>query len=253
MLLLASAATLLLAPASAHAKSISSLKLCGPNSCATIDDPTAIQRWSESNGFDPVGTPPPAPYYRLDTTIAGAPGETFDNGKTSMTWSQWWVPSAGALRGTDESNEAVWSRQSGRSNAIFAAAVRHVDPFPAPVITAATVGGKSAADPASYARLFDSKWRLTSNWNASDWLRVRLSSATPSPWTDGQGVLRYSPRKRALLRDGGMVYAVPRAVAARLAHARSLSTSNGHGQLAFAAAGGIVAVGLGFAVRRRRK
>jgi hypothetical protein len=253
LLLFACAATLLVAPASAHAKNISSLQLCGPAACATIDDPATIQRWSESNGYDPVGTPPLAAYYRFVTTISAGPGETFDNGKTTATWSEWWVPSAGALRGTGESNEVVWSRQSGRSNAIFATAVRHIDPFPAPVITAATIGGKNATDPASYARLFDSKWRLASDWNASDWRRVRLFSAVASPWTDGRGVLRYSPRKHTLLRDGGMVYKVPRSVAGRLARARSLAQTSGHRQLAFAAAGGVVAVGLAFAMRRRRK
>ena len=250
LLLLVTTATLFASPALANAKNISSLKLCGPSACATIDDRATIERWAQANTSDPISTPPLAPYYRFDTTVTGAPGETFENGKTTVTWSQWWVPSRSAVRGTDESGVS-WSRQSGRSNAIFEDAVRQIDPFPAPTITAATIGGRKVSDPASYARLFDPRWQLASDWNASDWRRVRLFSAVPSPWTDGKSVLRYSPRKRMLLRDGGLVYQVPRSVARRLAHGRSLQASGGHRQLALAAAG-VLAVAVAFAVRRRR-
>lgn len=251
LLVIAGVAAALGAPSAAAAKNISEVKLCGPSACATITDHNTLQRWMEANGGAPAATPPLSAYYRLEITVTAGPGEKFDNGKTAESWSQWYVPAAHAVRGTDETGGAAWTRQSGRAEAIFTSATRNVDPYPRPTITAATVGRRAVNDPASYARLFNPSWKLATSWSASDWRKIRLHSASPSPWTDGKNVLSYSPKKRVLARDGTLVQ-VPRSVAARLTRARSLQAGSGHGRLAFAAAGA-VAAGLALAVRRSRR
>lgn len=250
LFLLAAITAALAVPSGALAKNISELKLCGPSSCATIDDKSILQQWMQSGDGGPTGTPSLAPYYRLDVTVTAGPGETFENGKTSLTWSQWYVPSAHAVRGESESGAASWVVESGRAAEIFTNAVHGVDPYPAPTITRATVGRRTVSDPASYARLFDPKWKIASDWSASDRRPIRLFSASPSPWTDGKNTLLYSPKKRTLSRDGTVV-AVPKSIASRLTRARSLEGGGGHKQLAFAAAG-IIAAGLaGVALFRR--
>jgi hypothetical protein len=250
LLLLAAVTAVLGAPTVAAAKNVSELKLCGPSSCATINDRAVLERWMQSGDGGATGTPLPAPYYRFDVTVRAAAGESFDNGKTSVTWSQWYVPSAHAVRGESDSGTAAWVVESGRAATIFHDVLSGVDPYPAPTITRATIGGRTVRDPASYARLFDPKWKIAGDWSAGDRRRIRLFSASPSPWTDGKNTLLFSPRKHTLSRDG-IVFAVPKAVAARLTRARSLAPGGGHEQLAFAAAG-IVALGLAGAALFRR-
>jgi hypothetical protein len=250
LLLLALVGAALAAPTAANAKNISEVKLCGPSSCATVDDKTVLERWLRAGDGGPTGTPAIGPFYRFDVVVTAAPGETFENGKTSVTMSQWYVPSAHAIRGEGESGAAAWVLLSGRADAIFSSATSGVDPYAAPTITRATIGGRTVRNPGSYARLFDPHWKIAGDWSAGDRRSIRLFSATPSPWTDGKSTLLYSAKKRTLSRDGTVV-AVPRSVAARLANARSLNVGAGHEQLALAAAG-IVAAGLaGIALFRR--
>jgi hypothetical protein len=251
LLLLIGVVAALAAPTAASAKNISELKLCGPSACGTITDKDVLERWMQAGDAGPTTTPQLARYYRFEVTVTAGPGEKFENGKTSMTWSQWYVPSQQAVRGESESGAAAWVKQSGRAAAVFADVVRGIEPYSAPAITSATVGRKTARDPASYARLFDPRWKLASDWSATDWRRIRLFSASPSPWTDGKNVLLYSPKKRTLSRDGTVV-ALPRSVAGRLTRARSLQGGSGHIHLAFATAG-VVAVGLGIAAYWRRR
>ena len=147
---------------------------------------------------------------------------------------------------------ATWVVQSARAVDIFANAVRGVEPFPAPTITGGTLGRRTVSDPASYARLFEPRWEIAADWSATDWRRIRLTSLSPSPWTDGKNTLLYASRKRTLSRDGTVVV-VPKSVARRLARARSLEGGGGRAQTGFAAAG-IGAVGLAaIALLRRRR
>ena len=250
LLLLAAFGAVLAAPTAASAKNISELKLCGPSSCATINDKSVLDEWMRSGDGGPAGTPPLAPYYRFDITVRAGEGESFDNGKTSQTWSQWYVPSTHSMRGESESGAAAWVVESGRAAEILGNAVRSVDPYPAPAIARAMIGRRTVSDPASYARLFDAKWKIASDWSASDRRKIRLFSAAPSPWTDGKNTLLYSPKKRTLSRDGTVV-SVPKSVAVRLTRARSLEGGGGHTQLGLAAAG-IVAAGLAGAALFRR-
>ena len=219
------AAVLLFLPAAAQAKEISKLSICGPSSCASITDHTLLQQWSEADNGQSAPPSPVAPFFRLETTVTLAPGETFDNGETSITWADFYVPDASLIRGTSETNLAAWTRLGSRATEILSKAAKGVAPFPAPVVTRATVGRRQVTDPASYSTLFDRSWKSSRSW-ASGWLRIRLQSDPASPWTDGKNVLLFSAKRRLLVRDGETVK-VPSAVARRLSRAQSLSFRRG--------------------------
>jgi hypothetical protein len=84
-------AALFFLPATAQAKEISKLSICGPSSCASITDVTLLQQWMQNNGQS-ARPSPVAPFLRLETTVSAAPGEMFESGKPSMTWSNYPSP-----------------------------------------------------------------------------------------------------------------------------------------------------------------
>src|ERR687883_1414050 len=89
--LVAAAAAALALAGAAQAKELSEVKLCGPHGCAAITDRDTIAKYEMSGDGTEIGTPPLAPYYDLVITVNAAPGEQFDNGATSTSWSQWYV------------------------------------------------------------------------------------------------------------------------------------------------------------------
>lgn len=238
------AAVLLFLPATAQAKEISKLSICGPSSCASITDPTLLQQWMQADGGQSARPSALAPFFRLETTVTAGPGETFDDGRTSVTWSEFYIPSAGVIRGSSQSNVAAWTRLGSSAAETLSTAAQGVAPFPAPVVTRATVGRRQARDPASYSTLFDRSWKSSAGW-ASSWIRIRLQSDLASPWTDGKNVLLFSAKRKLLVRDGETVK-VPGAVARQLSRAQSLSSrrTGNSSALAIGFGGALGAVGL---------
>jgi hypothetical protein len=246
-------ATLVL-PGTALAKEISKVGICGPHACASITDRGLLRDWMESGDGSTTGPAAVAPFLRIDTTVSAAAGETFEDGKKSVTWSNYYVPNAQTLRGIGESGEAAWTRLDARAAEMVRTAAKGIEPFAAPVIDAATVGGRRVAGPATYARLFDRTWKATYQWPAET-KRIRLHSHAAGPWTDGKNELLFSAKERLLVRDGETVK-VPTSVARQLGGARSLTgRADGGSALALGFAG-IAAFGLGglawWGHRRRR-
>jgi hypothetical protein len=235
-------AVLLFLPTPAAAKQISKLSICGPSSCTSITDSALLQEWMQADSGRSAQPAAVAPFFRLETTVTAEAGETFDGGSTSITWSDFYIPSAGVIRGTSESNVAAWTGLGSRAAEILSTAAKEVTPYPAPVVTRATVGRRQATDPASYSTLFDSSWKISSGW-ASSWTRIRLHSDPASPWTDGKNVLLFSSKRRLLVRDGETVKVLG-AVARQLTRAQSLSSRAGNGS-ALAIGLGVAAAALG--------
>src|SRR5438552_2890122 len=77
----------------------------------------------------------------------------------------------------------------------------------------AAVGGRPVRAPATYVRLFR-RGRWMPGSSATHWLRVRLESAVPSPWTDDVAEYLLSRRGRDLVVDVD-VLRIPAAVAQR--------------------------------------
>ena len=244
-------AAVLLVPATAQAKEISKLSICGPSSCTSITDVTLLQQWMQADNGQSTGPSEVTPFVRLETTVSAAPGETFEGGKTSITWSDFYIPTAGVIRGTSESNVATWTRLGSRAAEILSTAAKGVTPFPAPVITRATVGRRQATDPGSYSTLFEHSWKSSHGW-ASSWTRIRLQSDPASPWTDGRNVLLFSAKRRLLVRDGETVK-VPGPVARQLSRAQSLNSRTGNRSTLALGFGGAAALGLAACAGRRRR
>src|SRR5215216_5849353 len=87
-------------PAGAQAKEVSSVAVCGPDSCRTITDRSLLTQFEESAGSSDlyVGPVAPAPFYTVRVTV-DAEGQTF-------SWGAFYVPSGRVMRTTNEHNRA---------------------------------------------------------------------------------------------------------------------------------------------------
>jgi hypothetical protein len=246
------AAAVLFVPSTGRAKETSKVAICGPSACTSITDRTAIRRWIEGSNGGPRGPAPLAPFYRLDVTVSTAAGETFRGGTSNVTWSVYYVPSVHALRAFN-AGAVAWGRVDSLGAAFVARNSKGIRPFPKPVIDWATVGGRRATDPASYARLFSRAWHGPYGW-PSEPTKIRLHSAPASPWTDGKNLLLFSAKQQLLVRDGETVR-VPSDVARQLQRARSLNATPGGGSglaIGFAGAAALALGAIGWWDYRRR-
>jgi hypothetical protein len=234
-------------PPSAAAKEISAAKICGVAACVTSTDKAALMRMAESSG--PLASPDvprPSSYYRIRFQVR-EPGRGVVG-----SWSQWWVPSGGALAGSGESGSPQWSSLSAAANEFLERRTAGLRPFPKPRLTRVVVGTDVARDPNSYFALFDPSWHVSAE-SASDWKPVVLTATASNPWSD-QAHLRYSPSKELLWR-GAEFFEVPKRIAANLERGRSLEAAPPGRSYAWAWVAGAVALasGIGAIVTRRRR
>ena len=215
-LLFAAATAALAVAGSAPAKEVSSVQVCGVSACNAITDRATLQQFEESVGADDsyVGPAAPAAYYVVRVTIDAGDGQ-------QVSWSDYYVPAAHVRRGTNERGHAQWWRTTKAEGALLDATAAGLAPFPVPGVTKATVGRKPAAEPDSYLSLYRLRVSPYAYPKHAGWRRIRLTSAVPSPWTDGANVLRYLPRERLLYRDGEYVR-LSRPVARAMQHAAAL-------------------------------
>jgi hypothetical protein len=196
---LAAAAALAL-PASVAAKEISALQLCGAGGCRTITDHNALARFEQAGGDSDrsVGPAAPTPFYLLKVVV------NTGEGGDAIAWQTYYVPAGRVFRGV-QGNHAEWTRAPEAARTVLDQAADGLEPYTVPVVSRATVGRKVAKNPASYLALFQLPARKARLGVRTDWVRIRLRSAVPSPWTDGKNVLYFSARGRVLLRDGETV------------------------------------------------
>jgi hypothetical protein len=233
--LVAIAALALLAPATASAKELVKLQVCGPSACAAITDKAQLLRMGE--GGVRANTPALGPYFKLIYTIDIPADEP-----NAPTFEAWYVPSSGVQgSGRNERGFATWWKPNTEFREAVAAAAAGIEPFAKPQITEVRIGGKLVARPATYERLLTLNARR--GWRAvRDWKKVWFVTDRQSPWSDG-AALRYSPKRGYINRDGKTMV-LPKAVASRMRSAAALSGG--------AIACGVVFAGLlAFRVRRR--
>jgi hypothetical protein len=128
-----------------------------------------------------------------------------------------------ALGGSTSFDAAVsWLRPSPGALQVLSRLSGAIQPMPVPTVTRVTVGGRAVRDPASYVRL----WAVgvpALPLHPRGWLRVRITTATPSPWSDSLTDVRVARSGGWLYRDGTF-YRVPAKFAARIRARQSLST-----------------------------
>ena len=197
-LALVSALVLLAAPSAAAKAPPNGVRLCGASgACATIGREDAERLsglWSSEGLF--ASPAAPAPFYTLRYEWPGQPEQT-----------TYWIPSRSRLRGVYAIG-AAWSRFDGAQLEQFAAGIA---PLAAPEVTSASVGGKAVQTPKTYLRLLRAG-RVVLATPDVRWIRIRLASTEPSPWTDAAADLRISARGQWLLRDD-FVFKIPRRLA----------------------------------------
>jgi hypothetical protein len=199
--LLVAATTAALALAgSSPAKEVSSVELCGPDSCAAVTDREALVRFAETTAGADVATGPavPSAYYVVRVSIDDGTAEQHH-------WESFYLPGARVVRSVDEHGRASWRRAPKAERAFLDAMAAGVRAFPEPEVTTASVGKRPVVAAATYLGLYRLK-RTPRAWpKRRGWQRIRLGSTVGSPWTDGANVLRYLPRERLLERDGEYV------------------------------------------------
>ena len=198
-------------PPPAAAKGSTSVEICGVDGCSKFGSAAQL---GDYGGGATGAIPAPAPFYELRFTTRG-------HGQ-SHTWTTWFVPSVKLFAGFNEREGVYWMPLDKPE---LAWAAKDIEPFPAPEITAVTIGSRRVTeDPASYLRLLTVE---TTDPNANphglaDWEPVTFVSKERSPWTLGQSGLQFSP-SRGVLERGIDLVKLPDEMAADLRGARPLA------------------------------
>jgi len=207
--LLAATGALLLSGAAQAKAPPDGFDVCGASACTHVAFPAAEQFWIGTFGSDGTQRSAPAAFYVMRWHWAPTDLE-----------SAYLIPAASAVRwNSGNGHPSGWSGVDSAAAAIAAQVVKGIDPYPAPVMTRVTVGGREVANPQSYVQLLSGKRSFA--WVTGPWLRVTFESATASPWTDGSSIVRLA-RRHPYVSIDGMTFRIPRTVAQRARKALSL-------------------------------
>ena len=237
LLFLASAALVLVAPASAKGKEILGLQVCGPSGCETEKGPQISGLLHEgpegpfgSNGAA-VSPAKPGPFYRA-YALAG------DHGKVYGKMAFYYVPDGAAIVQPGMGGQTTtWLHASGVWRSALDRLAKKVEPFAAPTITRVSLNSRNAEDPQSYLDLYTIGSKAKTYPKHPESIQVVLESKRRTPWTDGNYIALY-PKDRLLVRDGVLV-GIPRDVADAAAAGRSLDVGRSFPWVAAAVAAGL--------------
>jgi hypothetical protein len=140
-------------PATAAAKEIAAVKVCGASGCRDLSKAVVDRIGEGSNGETFAPAPPLQPFYRLVYTVKAAPGETFGDGKTESTYTSWYVPGAHVTQSVDEAGYIVWYPVTREFADALAKLTAHLRPNAAPKLTSVRVDGRDV-------ELTDQEFRL---------------------------------------------------------------------------------------------
>jgi hypothetical protein len=119
LVMLAIAAAALGPAASASAKEIASVKVCGAGGCTDVTDRATM---AITDGGPPTSWPDEAtPFYRVKIAVEDEEGETVPG------WTFLWVPAAQKIKWEDE----TWANPPSTTIDVLEAVTRKIDPLPA--------------------------------------------------------------------------------------------------------------------------
>jgi hypothetical protein len=176
------------------------IDVCGASACVHLEWTDAEQLWTRlQEERRPVGA---GPFYVLRWRWPAEPDQT-----------GYFIPGAKAIRWAVDSGRRVsWNRVDPSLSEVLTRAAPGVEPYPTPIITRVTVGGRQVRAPQTYLRLLEG--RATTLWPAGSWLTVKFESAVASPWTDGGSIVRINKRVPYVEVDG-WVHRIPKSLAVR--------------------------------------
>jgi hypothetical protein len=238
-------------PATAGAKEVMGVKVCGASGCNEVTDPAALKPFLDGSQPSETFNAPVGNYYSVTMSYG-------DQGVTVGTQLSYWLPGTALMHGSDQSSYDPWWQLSDAQSAAMKTIAAGLDPF-TPELSRVLVAGRAVADANSYIRLFGHfppAYRVAPK--KARWITIRVRAAHPNPWLNGSARLRYQPGLRLLQRpDLGQVV-LPKAIGSLLVKRASLASvkaGSGGGRTALYAgvgAAGVAAVGLLAAVRRKR-
>jgi hypothetical protein len=250
--LLAIAAAALVLVATANAKEITGLRVCGASGCKDADAAKLRSLLEEDSAVTTAYNPQIGSYYTVAMSF-GMNGETFDTHRT------YWLPDRNLLRGQEQTSYDAWWHAPAAQEAIIRETASGLEPF-TPRLDRVLVGRKAVADPSSYMRLLERypHPRVLPSKKAR-WIRITLRGT--NPWVDGVAHLRYQPRARVLRRESDVVK-LPRALGRLVVRRLSLAPppvsgkaqSGGGGNATLFAgigAAGLAVTALALVLRRR--
>lgn len=182
------AVTAAVAAAPAAAKEITSVKVCGPDACASAAGTGVRQafRGPQEERFAPY---PPAvsEYYRVELGYGA-------RGRTLHEVSSWFVAKAGSVRPADGS--ARWSVVPALQLAGLRQLAANVKPFPRPELRKVMIGDRVAAEPQAYVELFAAR-RTYPRKDPGPPVPLEFTWAAENPWS-GTYTLYYLPASRTI-------------------------------------------------------
>lgn len=193
-------------------------RVCGPSTCVAFgqnDAELLAVNLFFGAGSTLYAAPPLTSYYAIRWRWQQSGPEQ----------TAFWVPTAAAAyllssAGAPVTTPRGWLTVQADAQAALTHSTLSLAPFAAPSSMRVTVGRKIVRDPSGYASL----WSVGKQTNIVDtpgarWLRVRISTAAPSPWSGTVWVGRHKP---FLIRND-VVSRIPRALAARVRHGAPLT------------------------------
>ena len=91
-------------PASADAKEITAVRVCGAQSCTRLTDHAAMQAFMNAGGYAEAAPREPQRSYLLRVEISEPGAHAVDH------WTSYWLPRAGLIASRDESGEQLFTK-----------------------------------------------------------------------------------------------------------------------------------------------
>ena len=220
--------------------------ICGASACTRVTDRATLNRIPAGESTEPLG--PAAPYYTVEV-VAGERG----NPQNQHSFSMYYVPSENAMAWAESGTVRLHPIFGEPTTRLMRDLTAGLEPFPEPRLTAVSVDGRNvdAAAAQSYLALYREASNAPLVESPTDWVRVDLRSAKPSPWTESVADLMFSPSQN-LLEIGGNRVELSEALAADIEAGRALDPSSSAAfpwsTLGLSALGAVVLASL----RRRR-
>ena len=192
-------------------------RVCGPAACIPLSQDAAEQLALDlffGGAAAMNAAPPPTSYYMLRWRWQ----------QVAQDSTAYYVPDAGAAymlqsTGGPVATRRGWLALHNVAQTALAQTTSSLTPFPAALPVRVTVGRKVVRDPTGYASL----WWIGDRTSIIDspdarWLRIRIATATASPWAGSIWIGRHKP---LLMRDDA-VFRISRTLAVRVRNARPL-------------------------------
>src|SRR5438034_3767182 len=173
------------------------IDVCGASGCTHVAAGPDTEQLYIGTSQVPWHAATPAPFYVLHLRWSSS---------SSEDQIVYWIPAARRVRwggGT-----AAWTYPEASAETILRQAIVDLAPF-AVQLMRVTVGGRAVTAPQTYVRLFrHARWMPAKQLDPS-WLRLRLTTSVPTPWSDEAATILLHRKAPYLYVDGAVLKIPP--------------------------------------------